>query len=98
VHDAFDNADGERACSELFTPRLADLFARGARAEVKTCPHAVADSLGGKRQADIVVKRIAISGDTATVDVVEGKSPETWRMVRQDARWRLDAIVFRRQR
>jgi len=45
-----------------------------------------------KRQAPLTVKNIAISGDTATVDVREGTSDERWTMLRQDGQWRIDNI------
>ncbi len=46
----------------------------------------------GKREADITVKRIVISGDTSTVDLSEGGTTERWTMLRQDGQWRIDSF------
>lgn len=86
---AFSRTDGDRLCTELFTAQWADLIARGGG---RTCPEQIRHAVGGMRQADITVERIAISGDTAVVDVDEGGTPGRWTMVRQEGRWRIDDI------
>jgi len=89
TQQAFDHADGDRICNQLLTARYADLVARGSGT---SCPESVRREMHNKRQAPVTVKNIAISGDTATVDVREGTSDERWTMLRQDGQWRIDNI------
>ncbi len=89
LYEGLDDNDGARLCGELFTARFADLVASGSG---KSCVDHMDSVDRGKRQETITVKRIAISGESATVDITEGGSPGHMTMLRQADRWRIDDI------
>lgn len=87
LYEALDDNDGAWLCGELFTARFADLVANDSG---KSCVDHMDSVDRGKRQETITVKRIAISGESATVDITQGGSPGRLTMLRQADRWRID--------
>ncbi len=90
VESGLDDNDGRRVCNELFSERWAALVSRGAG---RSCVAFVDDVESGKSQAQLEVKSLAITGDTATARIEEGSTNETWRFVRVAGRWRVDEIL-----
>nr|MBA3268587.1 hypothetical protein [Acidimicrobiia bacterium] len=72
----------------IFTERFADLITLGGE---EPCAEQF-DLEDGEIQVGITVRRITVSGDTATVEVTEGDTPERWTMMKMNGRWRIDNI------
>jgi hypothetical protein len=89
LQSALDDNDGRRVCDELFSERWATLVARGSG---RSCVGFVDHVEAGRRQADLDVRSITITGDVATAQVDEGGTRETMRFLRVGGRWRVDEI------
>jgi hypothetical protein len=93
VERAFEDNGGDEACADLLTTRFAASVSRGSGS---SCGEFIDDAIDdGRYQADIRVKRITVTGQTATLDVTEGGDPQTWRMRREAGSWRVDQITSR---
>ena len=88
TEEAFSDGNGDLVCDQIFTERFADLITLGGE---EPCAEQF-DLEDGEIQVGITVRRITVSGDTATVEVTEGDTPERWTMMKMNGRWRIDNI------
>lgn len=91
--DEFESAaEDERfdeICEQIFTPRFADLLARGVGT---SCQAYYEEELGGQRQLPIEVETIDVRGSRATVEAEEGAESLTMTLIDDAGRWGIDEI------
>jgi hypothetical protein len=93
VVDRFEElADDEKTaevCFELLTPEFSSSISDGGG---KPCSAVLLDEIEDRRQAELDIESIRVTGNTAVLRVDEEGDKLTWHMVRRDGSWRVDGI------
>ncbi len=97
LQSASSKGDRDKICDELLAPALANKIKARDTAKAPSCANALKDSLRDADSYELQVKKVAISGSTATATVEsdaggDAKQTDTLTLTKSGAAWKVSAL------